>query len=330
MGDIIALKYEAGADNTGHAMVALGVTAMEPVPPLAAGTTQWAVRVVDSTDSYHGPADTRTPPSTQGGIGMGTFRIYAVASTGAVVGYAWSSYANSIYYGEANRTIAVGRLLNVSTNNATASTPATSPSNPTTTTAPPSRKHRRMRVVLSGRYWKIVLDSGRDVVSAAVRQDIAVALGILASYINILSLAPGSLIVEFEATDSATDTKAISVVSAALNNMALTATQPVYFANGGASNETVSVTSVQSVDSGADKSCGLGCILIIVVAAALVVVLIATAVVLCTSKKPRAGHAPTDEEMRENKEDGGGEEAHSTANPLPSAKRRGSDEVYRE
>ena len=102
MGDVIALKYEAGADNTGHAMVALGVTAMEPVPPLAAGTTQWAVRVVDSTDSYHGPADTRTPPSTQGGIGMGTFRIYAVASTGAVVGYAWSSYANAVYYGEAH------------------------------------------------------------------------------------------------------------------------------------------------------------------------------------------------------------------------------------
>ena len=107
-----------------------------------------------------------------------------------------------------------------------------------------------MRVVLSGRYWKIVLDSGRDVVSAAVRQDIAVALGIQASYINILSLAPGSLVVEFEATDSLTDTIVGTAVGSSLSRMSLPVTQYVYLSVSG-SNESVSVSRAEASVSSA-------------------------------------------------------------------------------
>ena len=110
-GDIIAIRYPPGSKDTGHMML----IAEKPQPQIATkpevmGTTQWQVRVIDSTGSGHGNEDTRhnANGTFNGGVGEGTFRIYADQS-GKIMGYTWSPYAKSVYYDQTQRHLVIGR-----------------------------------------------------------------------------------------------------------------------------------------------------------------------------------------------------------------------------
>jgi len=112
-GDVIAVKFQPGSENTGHAMlIAEAPRRLEPAkPPLVDGTEQWQVTVIDESSSGHGPTDTRREPDGKfrGGLGRGIIRIYAHPD-GTIAGYAWSTFANSKYYGDEDRALAIGRL----------------------------------------------------------------------------------------------------------------------------------------------------------------------------------------------------------------------------
>jgi len=111
-GDFIAIKYNDDSDDTGHVM--LVDTAPEEqaaTDPIIPGTTQYAVTVIDSSASGHGPTDTRARGKGvyTGGIGRGTFRLYADGD-GKIAGYAWSETKKSVYYHRPERALVVGRL----------------------------------------------------------------------------------------------------------------------------------------------------------------------------------------------------------------------------
>ena len=93
-GDIIAVKYLDGTTtSTGHVMMATGpVSPRTATAPYVSGTTQYVVEVIDSSQTGHGPTDTRLRPdgTWQTGVGIGILRLYADA-TGTIVGYTWST-----------------------------------------------------------------------------------------------------------------------------------------------------------------------------------------------------------------------------------------------
>ena len=122
-GDIIAIKYLPGyttPNATGHVMVVQSapVENLNPNPPfgngtspIVAGTLQYKLQVVDSSDSYHGSTDSRYKSGHPGGIGQdGYFRIYIDQNTHQIVGYTWSLYSNSTYYNQSQRNLVIGRL----------------------------------------------------------------------------------------------------------------------------------------------------------------------------------------------------------------------------
>lgn len=112
-GDIIAIKYPDGSENTGHIMV-VAETPRErkPSKPEIEGTTQWEIDVIDSSESGHGKTDTRrrSDGSFGSGVGEGVFRVYT-DSKGQMVGYTWSTFANSEYYDQSARQLVIGRLV---------------------------------------------------------------------------------------------------------------------------------------------------------------------------------------------------------------------------
>jgi hypothetical protein len=111
-GDLLAIKYNDDSKDTGHIMVVdqepEHIAASAPLEP---GTEQYGVVVIDSSASGHGPTDTRHRPdgSFTGGIGRGTFRLYADRD-GRIVGYAWSETPKSEFYQSPTRDLVVGRL----------------------------------------------------------------------------------------------------------------------------------------------------------------------------------------------------------------------------
>ena len=112
-GDVIAIMYPSGSTVTGHVMVAGSVaTPRTSSSPVIEGTYQYEIQVIDSSQSGHGPTDTRLKGdgTWQPGAGIGVSRLY-VDSSGALVGYTWSTYGNSQFYDLATRPIIVGRLL---------------------------------------------------------------------------------------------------------------------------------------------------------------------------------------------------------------------------
>jgi hypothetical protein len=108
-GDFIAIKYPAGSPTSGHILiVAERPEQIQPeINPQFPNIRQFAVRVVDSSKSYHGSTDTRYPNGQ--GIGRGVFRIY-VDSTDNIVGYTWSTYPNSTFYSQTQHHLVVGQL----------------------------------------------------------------------------------------------------------------------------------------------------------------------------------------------------------------------------
>jgi|SRR5664280_797373 len=114
-GDLIAIKYLTRHDNTGHIMLIVAPPErMNAVPPYVEGTAQWAVSVVDSSESGHGPTDTRHKRGDGGrdhdGLGRGVFRLYAEAS-GSVTGFAWSASKASRFVAPADEHLVLGRLV---------------------------------------------------------------------------------------------------------------------------------------------------------------------------------------------------------------------------
>lgn len=117
-GDLIAMKYYDSSGNTGHVMWADGAPT---VHCSACSPKEYKILVIDSSNSYHGTADTRyiggacttdaqcsavpyarcsSPTSgkcTYSGIGRGTARLFT-DSNGEVIGYSWSTASNSTRY----------------------------------------------------------------------------------------------------------------------------------------------------------------------------------------------------------------------------------------
>lgn len=111
-GDIIAIKYPVGSPVTGHVMIANSIAyARTTSSPVVAGTHQYEIQVLDSSQSAHGPTDTRIMPdgTIDAGVGIGVFRLYA-DDTDQIVGYTWSTYNSSTYYSVSSRPVVVGRL----------------------------------------------------------------------------------------------------------------------------------------------------------------------------------------------------------------------------
>jgi cell wall-associated NlpC family hydrolase len=113
-GDLIAIKYLTRKDNTGHVM--LVVEAPKRIPagqPVVAGTEQWSVTVIDSSESGHGTTDTRHKKGEGGGdhdgLGRGVFRIYSDARDG-VAGFSWSTLKASHFVAPEDEVLALGRL----------------------------------------------------------------------------------------------------------------------------------------------------------------------------------------------------------------------------
>lgn len=118
-GDIISIKYPDGADSSGHVMLVQSVGPWRHRSQSAQKflynnaepdiTGFYDIIVIDSSASYHGPADTRA--NNPGGIGRnGVFRIY-VSSTFQVLGYTWSTVNASEYKKvEDGYLVSMGRL----------------------------------------------------------------------------------------------------------------------------------------------------------------------------------------------------------------------------
>ena len=113
-GDLIAIKYLTRHDNTGHIMlVTEAPRRMNVAPPYVDGATQWSVTVIDSSESGHGPTDTRHKRGKGGrdhdGLGRGVFRLYADAA-GKVAGFSWSTAKVSRFIAPDDEHLVLGRL----------------------------------------------------------------------------------------------------------------------------------------------------------------------------------------------------------------------------
>ena len=113
-GDILAIEYPPGGEDTGHVMLIDGppVRREVPTPPLIDNTQQWDIPIIDSTKSPHGPDDTRIAAGGEkrSGTGRGTLRLYT-DQDGHPVGYRWSPRKTSRFHDHTVRPLAIGRLL---------------------------------------------------------------------------------------------------------------------------------------------------------------------------------------------------------------------------
>lgn len=108
-GDILAIRYPADNDNSGHTMIAdAPASPREPSPPIVDATSQWTLSIIDATSSPHGPDDTRMSPRRTG-LGRGTFRLYT-DSSGRIIGHAWSTSPRSEFRSQEDRELLVGRV----------------------------------------------------------------------------------------------------------------------------------------------------------------------------------------------------------------------------
>jgi hypothetical protein len=100
-GDVIAWLEPKSIQttNTGHVMIVHAAVGTDPAHPDAV-----VVPVIDSTESPHGPGDSRVAPAT--GLGMGTIVLH-VDGAGAPTGYQWSNQTFSTEY---DTPVAMGRL----------------------------------------------------------------------------------------------------------------------------------------------------------------------------------------------------------------------------
>lgn len=106
-GDFVAIRYERGAENTGHTL--LVDLQPQPIPgnaPMIDATSQYSVRVIDVTSTPHGAGDSRGKAA---GLGVGVIRFYANAD-GTLAGHCWSLSGKSQFRPISLRPIVVGGL----------------------------------------------------------------------------------------------------------------------------------------------------------------------------------------------------------------------------
>jgi len=113
-GDFLAVKYFSRKDNTGHVMLAASsAVRMSPARPIVPGTQQWEVTIIDSSETGHGPTDTRHAKGADGkdhdGLGEGVLRIYSDAD-GTVAGFAWSTGSASKFKAPSDEHLVIGRF----------------------------------------------------------------------------------------------------------------------------------------------------------------------------------------------------------------------------
>ena len=74
----------------------------------------WLVTVIDSSESGHGPTDTRHKKGPDGrdhdGVGRGVLRLFA-DEQGRINGFSWSALASSAFRGPEEEPVALGRLV---------------------------------------------------------------------------------------------------------------------------------------------------------------------------------------------------------------------------
>ncbi|EYF05321.1 hypothetical protein [Chondromyces apiculatus] len=110
-GDVLAIAYPEGLSASGH----IAIARLAPVPrvataPLVAGTSQYEIAIIDSTQNGHGQTDSRGfKESYHAGVGAGSMRLYTDAH-GRIVGHTWSSENASKFYAQEERHAVVGRL----------------------------------------------------------------------------------------------------------------------------------------------------------------------------------------------------------------------------
>jgi len=113
-GDFIAVNYLKRRDETGHIML------VDQVPARAGSGFRdphgdaWLVTVIDSSESGHGPTDTRHWRGPNGrdhdGLGRGILRVYA-DPLGRINGFSWSTAANSTFRGPDEEPLVLARLV---------------------------------------------------------------------------------------------------------------------------------------------------------------------------------------------------------------------------
>lgn len=127
-GDVIAIEYldmgcknhtcgtVEGCESSGHTAIVAAKPVLHPASaPLIAGTLQYSVEIIDSSSAYHGPEDTRyqseADKSHDRGVGRGTMRLYVDAKDPdrPVIGYTWSTNADSVFKGSDARDLLIGR-----------------------------------------------------------------------------------------------------------------------------------------------------------------------------------------------------------------------------
>ncbi len=103
-GDVVAVEYRDGSDDTGHVML---VTSY----PFEVKLNEWNVEIIDSSKSGHGNTDSRYDPIEhhfRDGLGKGTLRIFSNDQK-KIIGHAWSDSMNSKRQNQANRHMVIGR-----------------------------------------------------------------------------------------------------------------------------------------------------------------------------------------------------------------------------
>jgi hypothetical protein len=118
-GDFIVITYLKRTDNTGHIMLVDRVPERETT---RRETTRfgdphgdaWLVRVIDSSESGHGPMDSRHKRGLNGrdhdGLGQGVLKLYADPQ-GHITGFSWSALSSSRFIGPDEEPVAFGRLV---------------------------------------------------------------------------------------------------------------------------------------------------------------------------------------------------------------------------
>jgi hypothetical protein len=112
-GDVILIKYQPGEQtDTGHVMIIDSTPqTRDSTAPEIADTTQWELRVIDSSKSGHGPHDTRHQPdgTFSRGVGMGIFRFYTHADN-TIAGYSWSALKASKFEPISEHQVMLARI----------------------------------------------------------------------------------------------------------------------------------------------------------------------------------------------------------------------------
>lgn len=123
-GDLLAhamlnIEDQKQTGTTGHVFLINSLPKkIAPRRPLAEGTTQYEVSIIDSNEEHVGEDDSRLPANKLHGLGQGTIRIYS-DSSGELVGWArtfkntnrFFSYSPRFPWNTKLRKAAIGRPL---------------------------------------------------------------------------------------------------------------------------------------------------------------------------------------------------------------------------